>query len=394
MTLFTNVRLPGYPGLYRCWIDSQGWVGAIKAMDQPFGYQPPEDLEVLNFQGDWLSPGGVDLQINGALGLAFPDLTPGCSDQLEAICDYLWSSGVDAFLPTLVTASLDQIHTALASIQVFRQQPQGGYSAHILGVHLEGPCLNPVKRGAHPEQHLQPLSRAALERVLGDYADCVRLITLAPELDPTGEVIPWLRSLGITVSLGHSLATEKQARVAFSQGASLVTHAFNAMPELHHREPGLLGAALTTPGVHSGVIADGQHICPTMLKLLLRAGEGDQHLFLVSDALAPLGLADGFYPWDERQIEVRDGTCRLPDGTLAGTTLPLLAGVKNLVEWGLCSIDGAIALATTAPRRALQADLNEDDRSFYLDRPLENLLRWHWDKAQQRLTWQRLVKTL
>jgi N-acetylglucosamine-6-phosphate deacetylase len=388
MTLFTNVRLPGYPGLYRLWIDSQGWVRAIKTTDQPFNQPPPADLEVLDFEGDWLSLGGVDLQINGALGLAFPDLTPESPETLAAICDYLWSSGVDAFLPTLVTASLEQIHTALASIQAFQRQAQGRCTSRILGVHLEGPCLNPSKRGAHPEQHLQPLSRAALEAVLGDYSDCVKLITLAPELDTTGEVIPWLRSLGITVSLGHSLATEAQARAAFGQGASMVTHAFNAMPALHHREPGLLGAALTTPGVRAGVIADGQHVCLTMLNLLLRAGQMDQHLFLVSDALAPLGLADGLYPWDERQIEVKNGTCRLADGTLAGTTLPLLAGVQNLVQWGLCSIDGAIALATTAPRLAIDPEADPSP----LDQPLDSLLRWHWDETRQQLSWQRLVE--
>jgi N-acetylglucosamine-6-phosphate deacetylase len=390
MTLFTNVRLPGYPGLYRCWIDSQGRLGAIKRMEQAFSQQPPADLTVLDFQGDWLSPGGVDLQINGALGLAFPDLTPETADKLGAISDYLWRSGVDAFLPTVVTASVEQIQGALASLQQWMQQEPGHCTARILGVHLEGPCLNPSKRGAHPQQYLQPLSRAALERILGDYAEAVKLITLAPELDPSGEVIAWLRQQGILVSLGHSLATEAQARTAFAQGATMVTHAFNAMPPLHHREPGLLGAALTTPGVRCGVIADGEHICPTMLQLLLRAGEMDRHLFLVSDALAPLGLGDGVYPWDERQMEVHAGTCRLPDGTLAGTTLPLLAGVQNLVQWGLCSPEGAIALATTAPRRALNSDI-QDDRSFYQDCPLENLLRWHWDAAQRQLTWQRLV---
>ncbi|MEM8605091.1 MAG: N-acetylglucosamine-6-phosphate deacetylase, partial [Cyanobacteria bacterium P01_H01_bin.121] len=202
---------------------------------------------------------------------------------------------------------------------------------------------------------------------------------------------PYLRSLGILVSLGHSQATETEARQAFQQGATLVTHAFNAMPSLHHRETGLLGAALVQDGVYSGLIADGVHVCPTMLKILLRAGGFSERLFLVSDALAPLGLPDGSYPWDERQIEVNAGTARLPDGTLAGTTLALLAGVQNLVHWGICSVDEAIALATIAPRRALgeSGDGTKRDR-LYIGHSKHELLRWRYDREHNHLTWQRL----
>lgn len=170
----------------------------------------------------------------------------------------------------------------------------------------------------------------------------------------------------------------------------MVTHAFNAMPPLHHRQPGLLGAALTTDTVFAGLIADGQHIDPIMLKLLLRAGEGDRRLFLVSDALAPLGLPDGQYPWDERQITVTAGTCRLEDGTLAGTTLPLLAGVQNLVRWQVCEPETAIMLATLAPLRALGVDWS-DPRLLYLSRPVCQLLRWHQSDTGE-LTWQRLCE--
>jgi N-acetylglucosamine-6-phosphate deacetylase len=220
-------------------------------------------------------------------------------------------------------------------------------------------------------------------------------MTLAPELDITGEVIPYLRSLGIMVSLGHSLATASQAQQAFAQGASMVTHAFNAMPGLHHREPGLLGAALVHPGVYCGFIADGQHVCPTMIQLLLRAGGYEKGIFLVSDALAPIGLPDGTYPWDCRQIEVKNGTAQLPEGTLAGTTLPLLVGVQNLVEWGICEVESvhnfgvgeAIALATEAPRQAIGLPGIAVGQ-------VAHLLRWHWDKATNRLTWQRLLPTL
>jgi N-acetylglucosamine-6-phosphate deacetylase len=229
-----------------------------------------------------------------------------------------------------------------------------------------------------------PLTLDNVKRVLGDYAELVKVITLAPELDSTGEVIPYLHSLGITVSLGHSLATAAQAQQAFKLGASMVTHAFNAMPGLHHREPGLLGAALVHPDVQCGLIADGQHVCPTMIQLLLGASGYEQGIFLVSDALSPLGLPDGIYAWDTRQIEVKNGTAQLPEGTLAGTTLPLLVGVQNLVEWGICEPEKAIALATDAPRQAISLP------KIAVGQPAK-LLRWHLDAATNKLTWQRLT---
>ena len=284
-----------------------------------------------------------------------------------------------------MTTSVENIQRSLSIIAEFVQRQPTEQIAQILGVHLEGPFLNPQKRGAHPPEYLLPLTIDQLQRVLGDYANIVKLITLAPELDTTGQAIPYLRSLGITVSLGHSLATAAQAQQAFELGASMVTHAFNAMPGLHHREPGLLGAALIHPNVWCGLIADGQHICPTMIQVLLRASGDSPKVFLVSDALAPLGLPDGFYPWDRRQITVKNGTAQLLDGTLAGTTLPLLVGVQNLVHWGICEVESAIALATEVPRQAISLS------GLELGKPATQLLRWHLNTATTQLTWQRLA---
>jgi N-acetylglucosamine-6-phosphate deacetylase len=132
-----------------------------------------------------------------------------------------------------------------------------------------------------------------------------------------------------------------------------------------------------------GLIADGQHVHPLMIEVLLRASYGDRGVFLVSDALAPLGLPEGVYPWDNRQIQIKNGTARLPDGTLAGTTLPLLAGVQNLVQWGICDVGTAIALATETPRRAIGLP------GLAIGQPA-HLLRWRHDPTTGELTWQRL----
>jgi len=405
--LITNVRLPGHRGRKRLWVNREGIIEALEPMEQAFDRQPQPGLKLLDLKNRWLSLGGVDLQINGALGLAFPDLTvEGSRDRLTEICQYLWQEGVDAFLPTLVTSAMPQMQEALSAISDYCKRPSEDNAAKILGVHLEGPCLASAKRGAHPQAHLQPLTPETMAELLGENSHIIKMVTLAPELDPSGAVVRLLKERGIAVSLGHSQATAQQAQAAFEQGASLVAHAFNAMPGLHHREPGLLGAALTQPlaqsaapsdgeggdaPVRCGFIADGEHVCTTMLKLLWRMG-GQERLFLVSDALAPLGLPDGVYPWDSREITVTDGTARLADGTLSGTTRSLLFGVKNLAEWGICSIEDAIALATDAPRKAIgevPTASAQRRQPQYVGRSVDQLLHWTWNETAQELSWRR-----
>ncbi|TAH16851.1 MAG: N-acetylglucosamine-6-phosphate deacetylase [Oscillatoriales cyanobacterium] len=397
-TNILNAKLPGFQELQMLAVDKNGIIQEVCPMDEVFKRVFTPDLQILDAAGDWLSLGGVDLQINGALGLAFPDLESKHMEMLPKICQFLWNQGVDAFLPTLIANFIRTTKTATSSTNQLK-------TAEIIGVHLEGPFLNPQKRGAHPSQFLLPLTIENVKLVLGDCADIVKIITLAPELDSTGEVISYLQSLGITVSLGHSQATAEQAEHAFARGASMVTHAFNAMPSLHHREPGLLGAAIVSPGVKCGLIADGRHVSPTMIDFLLRAGRYETGVFLVSDALAPLGLPDGVYPWDYRQIEVRKGTAwlrldyhsPLESATLAGTTLPLLAGVQNLVKWGICDAETAIALATDSPRKAILFEGFPSDRfananglSGIIGKSATQLLRWHLDEPTKELTWHRL----
>ncbi|MGL5131188.1 MAG: N-acetylglucosamine-6-phosphate deacetylase, partial [Planktothrix sp.] len=183
-----NVRLPEFQNLQQVGI-RQGKIHGVKPMVE--GFSSPS-TDILDLQGDWLSLGGIDLQINGALGLAFPDLEPQDLPKLTQICQYLWEQGIDGFMPTIVTTSIDKIQRSLATIAEFIQtvspdQP----TAKILGVHLEGPFLNPSKRGAHPEEYLLPLTLEQVKRVLGDSANLVKIITLAPELDPTDTIIPY-----------------------------------------------------------------------------------------------------------------------------------------------------------------------------------------------------------
>lgn len=377
-----NASIPGYTGLQQISI-RQHRILEIIQMDR----FESSLLPVFDVEGDYISLGGLDLQINGALGLAFPDVQPTDSPLLHEICQFLWHQGIDSFLPTIVTTSIDKIQQSLAVFSEFiLSQRQNLASAKMLGVHLEGPFLNPEKRGAHQVEYLLPLTLENVNLILENYAETVKIITLAPELDETNEVIPYLNSLGITISLGHSLATESQAETAFQLGANMVTHAFNAMPSLHHREPGLLASAINHPDVFCGLIADGQHVNPSMIKLLLKASDYHQGIFLVSDALSPLGLSDGVYDWDTRKIEVKNGTARLADGTLSGTTLSLLAGVQNLIKWDICDVETAISLGTISPRKAL-------GMLPMLGNSVWQLLRWNFNESEKELTWKRLFSS-
>ncbi|MDJ0731686.1 MAG: N-acetylglucosamine-6-phosphate deacetylase [Crocosphaera sp.] len=378
-----NAKLYGYQEQQKILINEQGLIEDIRSMGAINSTQKGE--KIYDAQGDWISLGGIDLQINGGLGLAFPEIQEKHLPKLHQICEFLWHEGIDGFLPTIVTTSVDNIQRSLSIIERFMkiQKQEELETAKVLGVHLEGPFLNHEKKGAHPSQYLLTPSIEAIEWLLEGYESIVKIITLAPELDMTDEVIPYLSSRGIIASLGHSQANAKQAKKAFKMGASMVTHAFNAMPSLHHRQPGLLGEAMINPNVYCGLIADGNHVCPTMIELLLRGSLYERGIFLVSDALAPIGLGDGVYPWDDRQIEVKKGTARLANGTLAGTTLPLLVGVENLVTWQLCPLGNAIALATESPRKAINLPGISSGQPAYL-------LRWNWDQENNKVYWKRL----
>ncbi|MFM7087414.1 MAG: N-acetylglucosamine-6-phosphate deacetylase [Cyanobium sp.] len=389
MHWLTNVRLPQQRAcshrrdhLWRLGLDDNGRIARLEPLP-PGARARGED-----WGGDWISPMGVDLQINGGLGLAFPELRQQDLPQLEALLEQLWADGVEAICPTLVTCGVEPLRQALTVLAEARSRHRPG-RCRLLGAHLEGPFLAPERRGAHPAEHLAAPSLEALEMRLAGFsggpgweapAD-IALMTLAPEREGSAAVIAELCRRGIVVSLGHSNADELQARGSFQAGVSMLTHAFNAMAGLHHRAPGPVAAAALHGGVALGLIADGVHVQPTLAVLLQRLAP--RQVVLVSDALAPYGLPDGRYRWDERELLVEQGTCRLADGTLAGVTLPLLESVRRLARWG-DDPEGAIAAATVRPRAVLgdQRPLPQ----LLLGRPLNTTLRWRLHRGE--LSWQ------
>ncbi|MCX5952121.1 MAG: N-acetylglucosamine-6-phosphate deacetylase [Cyanobacteria bacterium] len=397
MRWLSNVRLPraspcSHSGQrWRIGLDGDDRVQQIEALAA--GSAAAGD----DWGGDWLSPMGVDLQINGGLGLAFTELSAADQPRLQQLLELLWRDGVEAICPTLVTCAVPPLRQALAVLRQARADHQPG-RCRLLGAHLEGPFLAPARRGAHPQAHLCTPSLAALaERIDGfcgpadgpggggaDAAD-IALVTLAPELEGAAAVIQALRDQGIVVSLGHSAANDSEAMAAYEAGVAMVTHAFNAMAGLGHRQPGPIAAAALRGDVALGLIADGVHVAPGMAVLLQRLAPGQ--VVLVSDALAPYGLAEGLHRWDERTLIVANGSCRLEDGTLAGVTLPLLEGARRLAGWS-GRPEWAIAAATVLPRRVLgeRRPLQE----LLVGRRLGDCLRWSADgEAGEGLHWRR-----
>ena len=380
MRRITDVRLPQRPGsrkpagLHWLTLDDQDLITATGPM--PAGGAMAGE----SWNGDTLSRRGIDLQINGGLGLAFTELSEQDLPRILELLELLWRDGVEAIAPTLVTCAVAPLRRSLSVLRMARERHRAG-RCHLLGAHLEGPFLAEARRGAHPLEHIAAPSVMALQERIDSFETEISLVTLAPEQPGAGELISHLKTLGISVALGHSSADADQAARAFEQGVGMITHTFNAMPGLHHRAPGPLGEACRRGDIALGLIADGVHVHPTMAVLLQRIA-GDQ-LVLVSDALAPYGLAEGEHRWDERLLLVNNGTCRLEDGTLAGVTLPLLEGSRRLARWS-GDADGAIWASTMAPRELLGESL--DDRCW-IGAVLSNLLRWNWNDSEHRLNW-------
>ena len=289
----------------------------------------------------------IDLQVNGAGGI---DLTTQ-PERLWEVGDILPRFGVTAFLPTLVSPAFDIVDRARGA---FLEGPPPGYAgAEVLGWHVEGPFLAPSRAGAH-----DPASLRAPDA--GSVADWtpgtgVRVATLAPELPAALEVVATLVGNGVIVSAGHSAATADEARAGFDAGIRMVTHLFNAMGPLDHREPGLAGAALVDDRVTIGLIPDGLHVAPAMVALVRRTA-GPDRLAIVSDAIEALGMPPGRHSLAGREVIVDESSARLENGVLAGCIIGLEEGVANLATFAGISMDDARLAATAVPARLLGLD--------------------------------------
>ena len=330
---------------YEVWPD-----GTVLFEDGSIAEVSPDDSllgeadEVYYYPDSLLLPGFVDLQVNGAFGV---DLASEPS-RLAELSEAILSTGTTAYLPTIISspeALYEEVLPELAAA------PSSG--AQVLGVHLEGPFINLEKKGAHAAAHVVPPDPNLLCRLLD--LGPVRMLTLAPELEGAEELSDLAARRGVVVSAGHSDATFGAAYESFDGQIAGVTHLFNAMSPLHHREPGLPGAAFAHPRVVCGLIADGLHIHPEMVGLAFRM-LGPDRVCLVTDAIAAAGVGDGEYRLATRTVYREGGVPRLATGAIAGSVLTMNEAFRNILAFTGCTVAEAARMSSTTPARLAGVD--------------------------------------
>jgi N-acetylglucosamine-6-phosphate deacetylase len=284
------------------------------------------------------APGFVDLQVNGFGGVDFAEAD---ADGYRRAGEALLETGVTAFQPTFITAREEDLVAALRAV------PDAPIGPRLLGVHLEGPFVSARRLGVHPSDARRDPDPSLLARLLA--AGPVSYVTLAPELEGALELVDLLQERGVVVSCGHSDATAEQAGRAFDRGVGTVTHLFNAMRPLAHRDPGIVGAALARDDVVVQVILDGNHLADETVRVVLRAAAG--RVALVTDAIAAAANGEGPSRLSGMEVEVRDGVARRADGVLAGSVLTMLDAVRKLCALGVPLVE-ALSAASTVPARA------------------------------------------
>jgi N-acetylglucosamine-6-phosphate deacetylase len=314
-----------------------------------FADVPPEGAEVINAGGGYVSPGLIDVHCHGFMGW---DASHGDPDELRRMSRRAARYGVTAWLPTTMTLdwpSLERCFAAIRGAQGESLSPDWG-GARVLGCHAEGPFINPKKKGAQAAANIQ---RPNAER-LRPWADVIRLMTLAPEMDDALECIRAAREMGITLSMGHTDATYEQAMAGIEAGVTHATHTFNAMPPLNHRQPGPVGAALGDERVYCELICDTFHVHPALFDLMAR--QVGERLVLITDSIPVAGLTDG--PHEQLGVTVIvDGMkLRFPDGTIAGSALTLDAAVRNFSHHTGLPLWRVVNMASLNPARSIGMD--------------------------------------
>lgn len=319
-----------------------------------YGEFEPEPNELALGEA-FITPGLIDLQLNGGLGFDFTQQP----DTLDPVAAALPRWGVTSFLPTYITAPLETYYNAVERLV---KRPADAPGARVLGAHFEGPYLSSRYIGAHEPAYIRKLNLAEIKEFVARIKEQLGseyklMITLAPDGPGAPEVVHLLKQNNVLVSAGHSSATYEEGMAAFEAGATCGTHLFNAMPPLHHRKPGLVGALLEHPAATANLIVDGIHLHPAMVKLIYRL-KGWERVVLVTDAMAGMGMPPGRYDLAGQSVIVDESSARLADApdTLAGSILTLDAALRNMLEFTACPPHEVVAMATLNPARLLGVD--------------------------------------
>ncbi|NRR24563.1 N-acetylglucosamine-6-phosphate deacetylase [Brevibacillus sp. MS2.2] len=302
---------------------------------------------VMTVEDGWICPGFVDMHMHGIDGYDTMDGTP---ESLQAISTALARHGVTSFLATTMTAPYDQLEKVLVNIA--QNSREGLPGAQAIGIHLEGPWINPRYKGAQKEENIAIPKLDAVQKLYGLSEGLIKVVTIAPEQPEALEAIAWLKERDVIVSAGHTGATFAQATEAVDAGVRHFTHCFNAMTGLHHREPGVVGAAMYHEQLSTELIADGIHVHPAVMKILYRVKTAER-LALVSDSMRAAAMGEGTYDLGGQEVHVQDNQAKLADGTLAGSILTLNRAVDNMVTLSGVSLPDAVEMASLTPASIL-----------------------------------------
>ena len=307
----------------------------------------PADLTVIDGNGQMLAPGLIDVQVNGGGGVLLNDQPT--VDGVRAIMQAHRKYGTTAMLPTLITDHRGKMETAIAAVTDAIDAGVPG----IVGIHLEGPYLNPERKGVHSADIIRPMEDDAIE-LLTRLSNGRILVTMAPEKAAKG-TIKALADKGVLVCAGHTAGNYAHIQSAIDEGLRGFTHLFNAMSPMTHREPGVAGAAMADDTTWCGLIADGYHVHPAVLKVAIRA-KATGKIMLVTDAMPTVGADDKRFTLGGEEIIAADGRCALADGTLAGSDLDMISAVKNCVEMVGLDLGEALRMASLYPAEFLKLD--------------------------------------
>lgn len=294
-------------------------------------------------------PGYVDTHIHGFGG---HDIMDGTPEALFAISEGILENGVTSFLPTTLTASTEALDQACRVIGENAEKVKG---ARVRGVFLEGPFFTEKHKGAQNPKYFSDPDIEKLKRWKELSGGLVNKIAIAAERDGVSSFIKEAKEMGVHVAIGHSDATYEEAYRAVMAGASIFVHTYNGMSGLHHREPGVVGTALSTQDTFAELICDGHHVHPAAASVVMRA-KGTDHVALITDCMMAGGLEDGDYKLGEFAVVVKDGAARIANGSLAGSILRLKDGVKNVVDWGIASPFEAVQMASLVPAKSVGID--------------------------------------
>ena len=320
--------------------------GRIAALGRVLPSAVPHGCPVLDAAGRYLAPGFIDMHVHGGGGAEFMDAEP---EAIRTIAAFHAAHGTTTLCAAIIPAPVDRMRRAMAAVA---EAAEPG----IAGLYLEGPFVSPAKKGAFNTRWLRPPSAGALRKLVEGYQDLVKVVTFAPERPGADQLLADILAIGAVPAVGHTAATYEQTMDAVAHGVCHFTHFGNAMSGLHHREPGVVGTALSSSHTTLEVIADGVHIHPAVIRLLVEflAARGQlDRMCLITDAISATGMPDGIYQLGDQEIIARAGEVRLRDGTLAGSVLTMERAVQNTAAFAGLSPAEAVRLATANPARTL-----------------------------------------